>query len=136
MTQTFITRYKSVAVVLFLSLMSVLSVFAQEGELDKSQPVGITPEEIIQKFAAKEKEFKTARDQYTYRQSVKVQVLDGNTVKGEYQQVFDVLFDDKGKHIENVVFAPQSTLENGGLQMDQGDFEDIRQRLPFVLTSD
>jgi hypothetical protein len=57
-------------------------------------------------------------------------------VKGEYQQVFDVLFDDKGKHIENVVFAPQSTLENGGLQMDQGDFDDIRQRLPFVLTSD
>jgi hypothetical protein len=136
MTPKFITRSKSVAVVLFLTLMSALPVFAQEGDLDKSQPVGTTPEEIIQKFAAKEKEFKTARDQYTYRQSVKVQVLDGNTVKGEYQQVFDVLFDDKGKHIENVVFAPQSTLENGGLQMDQGDFEDIRQRLPFVLTSD
>jgi hypothetical protein len=126
----------SFAFALFLAAVAVLPVLAQEGELDKSQPVGTTPEEIIQKFAAKEKEFKTARDQYTYRQSVKVQVLDGNTVKGEYQQVFDVLFDDKGKHIENVVFAPQSTLENGGLQMDQGDFEDIRQRLPFVLTSD
>jgi len=126
----------SFAFALFLAAVAVLPVLAQEGELDKSQPVGTTPEEIIQKFAAKEKEFKTARDQYTYRQSVRVQVLDGNTVKGEYQQVFDVLFDDKGKHIENVVFAPQSTLENGGLQMDQGDFEDIRQRLPFVLTSD
>ncbi|HEX3319185.1 MAG TPA: hypothetical protein VHR84_00645 [Terriglobales bacterium] len=136
MTQTFLTRCMSFAFALFLAAVAVLPVLAQEGELDKSQPVGTTPEEIIQKFAAKEKEFKTARDQYTYRQSVKVQVLDGNTVKGEYQQVFDVLFDDKGKHIENVVFAPQSTLENGGLQMDQGDFEDIRQRLPFVLTSD
>jgi hypothetical protein len=124
---------------LFCSLMVALAVmpaFAQEGELDKSEPKGITPQEIIQKFAAKEKEFKEARDQYTFRQSVKVQVLDGNTVKGEYQQVFDVLFDDKGKHIENVVFAPQSSLENGGLQMDQGDFDDIRQRLPFVLTTD
>jgi hypothetical protein len=116
--------------------LAVMPAFAQEGELDKSEPKGITPQEIIQKFAAKEKEFKEARDQYTFRQSVKVQVLDGNTVKGEYQQVFDVLFDDKGKHIENVVFAPQSSLENGGLQMDQGDFDDIRQRLPFVLTTD
>jgi hypothetical protein len=110
--------------------------FADEGTLDKSEPKGITPEQIIQKFAAKEKEFKEARDQYTYRQDVKVQTLDGDTVTGEYRQVFDVVFDDGGKRIENVVFAPQSSLENGGLSMDQGDFDDIRQRLPFVLTSD
>jgi hypothetical protein len=38
--------------------------------------------------------------------------------------------------MENVVFAPQSTLDSAGLSMDSGDFEDIRQRLPFVLTSD
>jgi hypothetical protein len=107
-----------------------------EGPLDKSEPKGITPEQIIQKFAAKEKEFKEARDQYTYRQDVKVQTLDGDTVTGEYRQVFDVVFDDQGKRLENVVFAPQSSLENGGLSMDQGDFDDIRQRLPFVLTSD
>jgi hypothetical protein len=110
--------------------------WADEGALENTQPKGVTSEEIIQHFAAKEKEFKTARDQYTYRQSVKVQVLDGSAVAGEYQQVFDVIFDDQGKRIENVVFAPQSTLDNAGLQMDQGDFDDIRQRLPFVLTSD
>jgi len=62
--------------------------------------------------------------------------VDGDTITGEYRQVFDVLFDDRGRRIENVVFAPQSTLEQGGLSMDQGDFEDIRHRLPFVLTSD
>jgi hypothetical protein len=50
--------------------------------------------------------------------------------------VFDVIFDDQGKRIENVVFSPQSTLDSAGLSMDSGDFEDIRQRLPFVLTSD
>jgi hypothetical protein len=109
---------------------------ADEGPLETTQPKNITVDEIIQRFAAKEKEFKTARDQYTYRQSVKVQVLDGSTVSGEYQQVFDVVFDDQGKRIENVVFAPQSTLDSAGLAMDQGDFDDIRQRLPFVLTSD
>jgi hypothetical protein len=117
------------------SLISLPAV-SQEGPLDNTPPKDVTAEEVIQRFAAKEKEFKQARDQYTYRQDVKVQVIDGETVVGEYHEVFDVQFDDKGKRIENVVFAPQSTLEQGNLSMDQGDFEDIRHRLPFVLTSD
>ena len=50
-----------------------------EGPLDPSQPQGITVDEIIQRFAAKEKQFKIAREQYTYRQSVTVQTLDGDT---------------------------------------------------------
>jgi len=116
--------------------ISVLPAVAQEGSLENIPPKGTTPEEIIQRFAAKEKEFKEARDQYTYRQDVKVETLDGETITGQYHEVYDVTYDDKGKHIENVVFAPQSTLDQGGLSMDQGDFEDIRHRLPFVLTSD
>src|SRR5882672_705689 len=113
-----------------------LPAFAQEGPLENIPPKDATPEEIIKRFAAKEKEFQQARDQYTYRQEVRVMTVDGETVTGEYREVFDVLFDDKGKRVENVVFAPQSTLEQGNLSMDQGDFEDIRHRLPFVLTSD
>jgi hypothetical protein len=119
-----------------LCALMLPGVWADEGPLENTQPKNVTVDEIIQHFAAKEKEFKTARDQYTYRQSVKVQVLDGSTVNGEYQQVFDVIFDDQGRRIENVVFSPQSTLDSAGLSMDSGDFEDIRQRLPFVLTSD
>jgi len=129
------TAWLRLAVFVLLGLM-LPAAGADEGPLETTQPKNVTVDEIIQHFAAKEKEFKTARDQYTYRQSVKVQVLDGNTVNGEYQQVFDVIFDDQGKRIENVVFAPQSTLDSAGLSMDSGDFEDIRQRLPFVLTSD
>jgi hypothetical protein len=115
--------------------LAALPLHAQEGPLDTSPPQGTTPEEIIQRFSAKETEFAKARDQYTYRQDVKVQTLDGDTVTGEYKEVFDVMFNDQGRRIENVVFAPQSSLEQGGLSMDQGDFEDIRHRLPFVLTA-
>src|SRR5215470_16166309 len=129
-------RSSSFCLVLLMCGFSALPAVAQEGPLENIPPKGVTPEEVIQRFAAKEKEFKQARDQYTYRQDVKVQVVDGETVVGEYHEVFDVLFDDKGKRIENVVFAPQSTLEQGNLSMDQGDFEDIRHRLPFVLTTD
>jgi hypothetical protein len=108
--------------------------FGDEGALDTAQPKGITPDEIIQRFAAKEKEFKEARDQYTYRQTVKVETLDGDTVDGEYQEVFDVTFDDEGKKLKTVVFAPQDTLRR--IAMTQQDMDDIENRLPFVLTSD
>jgi hypothetical protein len=111
-------------------------VFGQEGPLQSDPPKGVTPEEIITRFAAREKLFKEARDNYTYRQDIKVETLDGSTVTGKYQEVFDVLYDDKGHRIENVVFAPASTLDQGGLSLDEGDVQDFRNQLPFVLTTD
>jgi len=58
----------------FVMLMTValcgpvsLRAFGDEGPLDTAQPKGVTPEEIIQHFASKEKEFKIALDQYGYR---------------------------------------------------------------------
>jgi hypothetical protein len=48
--------------------------------------------------------------------------------------VVDVLFDDKGRRIEEVVFAPQSSLQR--ILMTREDFDDIQHRMPFVLTSD
>jgi hypothetical protein len=107
---------------------------AQEGELRKADPQGITVDEIIQKFATKEKDFKQAREQYTYTQDVRVQTLDGDTVDGEYRQVVDITFDDKGRRIEQVKFAPQSSLQR--IMMTREDFADIEKRMPFVLTSD
>ena len=124
---------------IFPLLLSPLALRADntgEGPLNPAKPTNPTVEEIIQRFAAKEKEFKQARDHYTYRQSVKVQAMDGDTVKGTYQETFDVLADDKGRRVENVVFAPQNDIENGGISMTREDLEDLRHRLPFVLTSD
>ena len=123
-------------VTLALFSLFVATAIAQrgEGELDPSPPKGITEQEIIQKFAEKEKQFKIARENYAYRQSLTVQTLDGDTVNGEFKEVEDVLFDDRGKRIEHVVFAPQSTLV--GITMTKEDYDDIRNRMPFVLTSD
>jgi hypothetical protein len=121
-------------VIVLLAIMIPQAAQAQEGSLDKSGPKGITVDEIIKRFAAKEKEFKEARDQYTYRQDVKVMTLEGDTPDGMYQQVFDVTFDDKGKKVKTVVFAPQPTLQR--IMMTEEDFDDIENRLPFVLTSD
>jgi hypothetical protein len=124
---------------LAISLIAVLTIFTsfalcQEGPLVPDPPKGITSQDIIQKFAAKEREFREARDQYTFRQDVRVQTLDGDTVTGEYREVFDVTYDNQGKHLENVVFAPQNSLTE--IMMSPEDLQDIRHLLPFVLTTD
>src|SRR5205809_965773 len=87
----------------FLAVLAFAgAAFSQEGQLSTAQPNGITVQQIIEKFATKEKEFKEARDLYTFRQDVRVQTLDGDTVTGEYREVFDVTYDNQGRHLENV----------------------------------
>lgn len=132
MTQTFLIRLLSTLVLCLLSLAAL----AQEGEgaLNNIPPKGITSDELIQRFASKEKEFKVAREQYTWTQSVKVQTLEGSTVDGEYMQVFDVLFDDRGRRIQQIKFAPQNTLSR--ISMTQEDLDDIEKRMPFTMTID
>jgi hypothetical protein len=121
---------------LLATVLTLLSAaFSQEGALSSDPPKGLTGAEIIQKFAAKEKEFKEARDNYTFRQNVKVQTLDGDTtVTGEYNEVFDVTYDNLGHHLENVVFAPQNTLTS--IIMMPEDIQSLRHLMPFVMTSD
>jgi hypothetical protein len=131
---TFPLRYVRPLLSVALLFVMLPVVRAQEGTLDKSDPKGITVDEIVKRFAAKEKEFSAARDQYTFRQDVKVQTLEGDTPDGEYRQVFDVSFDDKGRKVRTVVLSPQPSLQR--IQMTTEDFDDIENRLPFVLTSD
>jgi hypothetical protein len=127
---------KTIPSVLFATLVLPLAAFGQRGEgpLNAAPPAGITPDQIMQRFAAKESEFKREWEKYTYRQDVKAQTIDGDTVDGEYHQVSDLVFNDQGKRIEHVVFAPQSTLQR--IEMTQEDFDDIQNRYPFALTSE
>ncbi|HLY15635.1 MAG TPA: hypothetical protein VKR61_00355 [Bryobacteraceae bacterium] len=96
---------------------------------------GVNPDEIIRKFAAKEKEFSLARDNYTYRQTSKIQELDeGGSAGGKWEITEDVVFSPDGKRSEHVVRAPVSSLEH--LLLSPEDMEDLRNTQPFVLTTD
>ncbi|MDQ6665998.1 MAG: hypothetical protein M3Z23_16575, partial [Acidobacteriota bacterium] len=56
------------------------------------------PNEIIKKFAAKEAAFQKARENYTYRQSVKIQELDADgNPRGKYEIVSDIVFGGDNK---------------------------------------
>lgn len=127
-------------IVLCLAVLTVLafsnSAAAQRGEgaLVSQAPTGITVDEIISRFAAKEKQFQAARAHYTYRQSNIIQTLDGNTPDGEYRQDWDVNFDNQGKRSITVTYAPANTLQR--ISMTEEDTNDLQNVMPFVLTTD
>jgi hypothetical protein len=129
------------AVLLALALAAPLHLAAAQGasgfgKLDTTPPAGLAVDQIITKFAARESEFAQAREDYVFRQSVKIDTLDEDSGKidGEYQQVTDITFSPEGRREEHVIFAPQNTLER--IMMTPADFDEIEHRLPFILTTD
>jgi len=95
----------------------------------------IPVDEIIKRFSEREKAFKLARANYTYREVVSVEELTADDrVRGKFEQTSEIGFDSNGKRTSKVVYAPLDTLKN--LQMTPQDFADIESIQPFVLTSD
>lgn len=112
-----------------LVALSSVTGLAQSGDLSESQI-----QEIIRKFAAKESEFSRERENYTYRQSVRMQEYEeGGAPAGRYEIVSDIIFDAGGKRNEVIVKAPPATLRLVSLSPE--DEQDLRNVLPFVLTS-
>jgi hypothetical protein len=132
---------KAPAALLAFALAVPLAASAQDssgfGKLDTAPPTGITADQIVARFGAREADFSQARENYTFRQSVKSDVVDDDTHKaiGEYQQVTDITFNKDGRREEHVVFAPPNTLDNANVTMTVADFDEIEHRLPFILTT-
>jgi hypothetical protein len=106
------------------------------GRMDLTPP-SIPPDQIIQQFAAKETEYKTALSHYTYRRIARVDTIndDNRKVTGEWFEVDDVIFSPDGARMEKVVDAPPSTLDQGGIMMSPSDLQDIQHGYPFALTT-
>src|SRR5262245_48636865 len=119
-----------------LLLVVVLPIAYAQGpaKLRTEQP-SVSVDEIIRKFAEKEKEFRTARANYVYRQDNRVQTLNANDkVTGEWREVWDITFEPSGRRVERVISAPPNTLTS--ITLSPQDLQDMRQIQPFVLTSD
>jgi hypothetical protein len=91
---------------------------------------------IINSFAAKEAEFKRARDNYTYHQSIKVQELDddGAPMDRQYVVESDIVFSPGGTRTERVTYAPLNTLRR--LSLTPEDERDFRNLVAFILTTE
>jgi len=99
-------------------------------------PPSIPADQIIQKFAEREAEFRKERDNYTYTQTFVIQTIDDYSGQpdGEYRMTSDILFTPEGKRYEHVTDAPAPTLQR--ITMSQQDFDDLEHVQPFVLTTD
>jgi hypothetical protein len=93
------------------------------------------PPDLLKRIAAKATENATARENYTYRQSVTVQELDHrDLIAGQYREVRDVTFSPNGARYEQVVEAPKNTLTQ--IKLTPQDFSDIRTIQPFFITNE
>ena len=100
----------------------------------KLGPPTMPVEEIVQKFAAREAEFKIERDNFTYTQTFTIQTLDNTGhPDGEYMMTSEIVFTPAGKRYEHVTYAPTPTLER--ISLSQQDLDDLEHVQPFVLTT-
>jgi hypothetical protein len=99
-----------------------------------SESPKIPVDQIIHQFVDKETAFALARENYTYRQSVKITEYDevGNA-RGKWELVQDIIFSADNKRTERVVYAPVSTLSR--IVLTPKDMEDLRSVQPFVMTN-
>ena len=116
--------------ILSILLLSAAALSAAGDELSQAQI-----DEIVQKFAANEAAFAKARENYTYRQTARVQELDnGGNVTGRWEMISDIVFDTGGRRTERVVRAPVATLNK--ISLTPEDMQDLKNVQPFVLTTE
>jgi hypothetical protein len=101
----------------------------------RPQDAPAAPANLAKLVAHRETETETERNEYTYRQSVTIEELDGNgAARGAYREVRDIIFSPKHERTELLVGKPKNGLKQ--LVMTDEDFDDVREIQPLVLTED
>lgn len=124
---------RSIVALFCIALPCAVSAQTGSGQVISNAPTGASIPNIIQSFAAKEQELKTAREQYAYTQDVTVGAKCQNGQIGVYHSVFDVGFDSKGKRLEKIK-AASSTLTC--IYITKEDVDGFRNQFLFLLTTD
>jgi muconolactone delta-isomerase len=119
------------AVLLFIFLSSASFVRAQGlgGNSGALTPVEI--ERIVNTFTAKERQFRQALNQYSFKRDAIIQVLGlGGQVTGEYHRVSVFTFDDQGNRYEKINYFPMSSMSG---VVTAEDIDDLGGIQPFAL---
>lgn len=90
-------------------------------------------DDIINKFTAKETEFRRALNSYAFKRDALVQEFGmGGQIIGEYHRVSEFTFDDLGNRYEKISFFPMPTFAG----MTAEDLEDLGGVNPFALEAE
>jgi hypothetical protein len=92
------------------------------GVAQPEAPPSLPPAQIIKGFSQKEEEYLTARAQYSYQKSIRIQEFgpDGAPT-GEYQATYDATRTADGKIYEKAIAPPKSSLQY--LQFEPDDVQ-------------
>ena len=95
---------------LLTALLLAVSGFAHAA---KSDPAPDEVEKIISSFADNEAAFAKARENYTYRQTAKMQEFDENGAPGgRFEITSDIIFTNEGKRTERSLMERQQGIAN------------------------
>jgi hypothetical protein len=131
---SFLVEIRMIARVLAVSAFLLAASTVGAATTAKSDPTAEEIDKIVRKFADNEAAFAKARENYTYRQTARIQEYDeGGTPHGKFERVDEIVFGSDGKRTERAVRAPVPTLRL--IHMSAEDEEDLRHVMPFVLTT-
>lgn len=109
-----------------------LAILLSAADAPKPDPTPDQIQDIIKKFTQKETDFAIARENYTYRQTTKIEEID--PPGGSFEVVEEVGFDSRNRRTSHVTYAPVVSLQH--IVMTPEDVEDFRNVMPFVMTND
>jgi hypothetical protein len=118
------------AVASLLLLLTASPGFAQgpvnnSGDLSPAQA-----ERIISAFTAKEREFRQALNQYSFKRDAILQSVGmGGQITGDYHRVSYFTFDDQGNRYEKISYFPMPSFQ----AVTQEDLDDLGGVEPFAL---
>jgi len=104
------------------------------GVAEAEAPPSLPPAQIIKGFTQKEDTYFSARPQYSYRKTIRIQEFgpDGKP-SGEYQATYEAGRSSDGRVYEKALSAPQSTLEY--LQFEPDDVQQLFRTPAYPVTS-
>jgi len=117
-------------------IASTSSTNSAEAAAQRSGPQ-LPPEEIIRRFTKKESDLREIWKEYSYTQETTLRVMGpADTIRGEFFQVSEFVFNDAGMRIERIIKAPPPTLDQAGLTMTPEDKNALLNIQPFSLTAE
>lgn len=118
------------ATFLFLLVSTAPLVFAQELGNTSGTPSEAEVDRIIKTFTSKEKQFRQALNEYSFKRDAIMQSIGmGGQITGEYHRVSVFTFDNEGNRYEKINYFPMPSF--GSVTTE--DLEDLGGISPFAL---
>lgn len=123
-------RRKLIAAFLFLFLSTAPLAWAQDSGNNSGALPQAEVDRIVKSFTTKEREFRQALNQYSFKRDAVIQSLGmGGQITGEYHRVSLFTFDDQGNRYEKISFFPMPSFG----AVTQEDLDDLGGIQPFAL---